>query len=142
MRKLVQMVALAAVLAVGVPAAASAQGCAGCFLLGLAVGSSGNTQDGGVGMVMFRESRLAERIAKPLEIRVAATPTERYISKGIAGRTFQEIFNKNVENPSDYAILEVIRVFYGSSPDIAVFWFAYIEKNKLAPLSSLQQKTN
>ncbi len=120
------------------------------FLLGMAVGSAMSSGDddqatgNGGGDVLYTAPRIAERISNPLEIRIIASKSQCFSSKGdfsyggnCGGMAIQEIFNHVIEGKeSQYIILQVKRVV-GTNNQWCVLWFTYIEKDKIIPLEKL-----
>ena len=145
MRKLIGISALAVALFVGAPVA-QAQ-CLLCGVIGYAIGSAGSSDSSNVGvpkdgMVLYVAPRISERVSNPLDVRIAASQRAgfsnyKYWKLSMWGSSIQQIFNASVENPQDYSILEVMRVLIPDQNDAAIFWFAYIERDKLLPLEKL-----
>jgi hypothetical protein len=131
----------------GIPSIANAQ-CLLCGIIGFAIGSStsgakATPQDvSGGGAVLYIAPRIAERITEPLSVRIASTPVAGFSSSTDwtykwKGMTIQQIFEKTVDKPEQYVVLEVMRVVNPSNPNAANFWFAYLENEKVTPLDKL-----
>ncbi|MDP3958247.1 MAG: hypothetical protein Q8Q36_02155 [bacterium] len=148
MRKFFATSLVGLALLAGIPSVAQAQ-CLLCGIIGFAIGSStsgvnAHPQDvsGGGGAVLYIAPRISERITEPLAVRIASTPVAGF-SSGTEwkykwkGTTIQQIFEKTVEKPEQFVVLEVMRVVSPSDINAATFWFAYLEKDKVVPLERL-----
>lgn len=124
--------------------------CLLCGVVGFALGSASNDEQAGASSgsnVIYVAPHIGERIADPLEVRIE---TSERLAMGdsdtwnprrvtpMAGKTLKEIFEASVTDSENFTILEIMRV-HDSSEDarVAVFWFAYIENEKMRPLSEL-----
>ena len=114
----------------------------GGFLLGFIVGNSlshGSSSNGGTDSgVIYVAPFLGERIGgNALQIRQTALTVWNYPNNSAEAPTLQELFNNRVKNSNTYEILQVVRVFHGSDPSTVSFWFSYIEKSLVKPISSM-----
>jgi hypothetical protein len=131
--------------------------CLLCGTVGFALGSStsahASLQDvsaGSGGAVLYVAPRISERINDPLGVHIAVSDTRRFsMNRGDSsgpgkGMTIQQIFNITVKEADRYIVLEVMRVINPNYTNVAVFWFAYLEKEKVTPLDKLPTtaKTN
>lgn len=146
--KFVSALVVTVAMFVSIPAA-QAQ-CLLCGVIGFALGSSSGDnaspmRAGGGGSVLYVAPRIAERISNPLEVHIASTNYLRFykisdrVPEYTMGHTVQQVFDKTVPNSGKYVILEVMRVISPENASVAVFWFAYIEKEKMHSLESLVQ---
>lgn len=107
---------------------------AGAIVGGLLFGDGDRA--GTAASIIYILPEASKRVKNPLEIRMASvygsfmTNYNKYIGQ----LTLRELFEKAVQDPKKYEILQVVRVFDGSSPHAAAIWFAYIEKESLLPL--------
>jgi len=126
------------------------------FTTGMIVGGifgaaiSGGSESSGINEnMLYVAPRIGERIADPLSIRLICTNSSLFDAgwkrggstwnnRGDqAGKTIQQLFDSTVDNPNQYVILQVVRVINQGNNTSAVFWFAYIEKEKVIPLDKL-----
>ncbi len=152
MRKLIGGIVGLALLA-SAPSVAQAQ-CLLCGIVGFAIGASVSSSDpanaanpdvsGNGGAILYIAPRISERINEPLAVHIASSLSsgfsdgkERNWYRKWQGSTIQEIFDRTVDHSDRYVILEVMRVIQPSEVEAAVFWFAYLEKNKVVPLEKL-----
>ena len=121
--------------------------CPLCGVVGFALGSASNDDQAGASSgsnIIYVTPHIGERIADPLAVRIAVSPkmgfsTEEwrsYITRA-QSMTLQEIFEATVPDYENFTILEIARVIQPDENRIAVFWFAYIENEKMRPLSAL-----
>ena len=121
--------------------------CLLCGAVGYAIGTAMNYERTGVssgGNIIYVAPYISERIADPLAVRIAVTPEmgfsdvnwNRDVTRA-QSMTLQEMFEMTVPNHENFTILEIARVFTPDSNRLAVFWFAYIENEKMRPLSQL-----
>lgn len=118
--------------------------CLLCGIVGFALGSSASSaagNAGGGGAVLYIAPRIPERITDPLGVRLVASRqmgfSDQYWKNPMGGATIQNIFDKTVAGSNQYVVLEVVRVIAPEQNEVAVFWFAYIEKGKVLPLEKL-----
>ncbi len=129
------------------PAPAANAQCLLCGVIGFALGSADSDQyGGGSGNVIYVAPRISERLlADPLEVKIT-TSGRLYMVRGsfknFAGSSIQEIFDMTVLDSQKYTVLEVMRMVGPSSLDTTYFWFAYIENEKMRPLSDLPPPSN
>ena len=127
------------------------------FLLGTMTGAilfGGDDQQFGASSanVVYTLPRASERVTDPLGIKFASTPKLSFrvpssyngrpsynVDETALGSTIYSLF-RSVESRGNYEILQVIRVIDSQSPATAVFWFAYIEKEKVLSLEALKKK--
>ena len=121
--------------------------CLLCGVIGFAIGSSSNDEQAGAssgGNVIYVAPHIDERIADPLAVRIAVSPRMGFSNGGwnrhimaAQSMTLHEMFEATIPNHEDFTILEIARVIKPDEFRLAVFWFAYIEKEKMRPLSDL-----
>lgn len=126
------------------PAPVASAQCLLCGVIGFALGSAGGDQYGaGGGNIIYIAPRISERLrVDPLQVRIVASDLllmqSSQIRRGYqGGGTIQDIFAASVPESEKYTVLEVVRVIDPGSNWRANFWFAYIEKEHLRPLSEL-----
>jgi len=111
----------------------------GGFILGLATGSllfgDGDRTGGSAATVIYTFPEVSKRVKNPLAIRMVSIVGNFYYhnSSYIGKFTLQELFETEVKDPQKFEILQVVRVFHGSSPEAAAVWFAYTGKENLLP---------
>lgn len=112
------------------------------FLFGMAVGfglsdGGGNSSSGGATILYTASKDIMERIKEPLAVRQSSflwSPNSNWGEEN--GLTFYQVFQKSLPKgwaASSYEILQIVRVFDGTSVQRAAIWFVYIEKSLLAP---------
>lgn len=121
--------------------------CLLCGVAGYMIGSSGAGQSTGAGggNTLYVAPRISERLGDPLAVHIAASDMWTFSSKlwgneGAHGATLRDLFANSVEEYEKFTILEVKRVISPGNIKKAVFWFAYIEKDQLKPLSELPEQ--
>jgi hypothetical protein len=145
MRKLLLALFFCFVLVPGI-----AQACLLCGAVGYALGSNSSQGGGSAGAVLYIAPRIAERIVDPLAVHIVSSATRNYsnIGRHVAGTdrweglTIQQIFERTVQRHEQYVVLEVVRIVHPEENASATFWFTYIEKEKLLPLSLPPQTEN
>lgn len=120
--------------------------CLLCGAVGFALGSASNDEQAGASVgsnVIYVAPYIGNRIDDPLDVRIVASSNLIFTEGGwntrtitpMAGSTLHEIFKKSVTNPEKYTIIEIMRVITPDEVRGAIFWFAYIENEKIRPLS-------
>jgi len=116
--------------------------CLLCGVVGFALGSASNDEQAGAlsgSNVIYVAPHIGERIADPLDVKVIAS--EDYHFKGgndeddYQGASLRTIFANTVYEHEKYTILEIVRLVNPKLRSKATFWFAFIENEKMRPLS-------
>ncbi|MBU0598410.1 hypothetical protein KKF61_05505 [Patescibacteria group bacterium] len=113
----------------------------GWFAAGYLLGSGDNTVASGSGDLLYKISRIDERIKDPLDVRTTCLRINYYDQGKIyKGMTLREIFTKVLEKSGiesgevgEYILLRMSRAVDFSPGDKAVYWIEYIEKSKVLP---------
>jgi hypothetical protein len=119
--------------------------CLLCGVIGFAIGSASNDKNTGAGAggsVIYIAPYIGERIADPLDVRIVAKQFSfseklKHWDQYAGKYSLRQLFENAVEEHEKYTLLEIMRVVDYEYPGVAVFWFAYIENEKMKPLSKL-----
>lgn len=119
--------------------------CLLCGIVGFAIGSASNDEQAGASTgsnVIYVAPHIAERIADPLDVRIIAerfnfSNTRHNPSISAQFASLRALFQHAVPEHENYTLLEIMRVVDHQAHGAAVFWFAYIENEKMRPLSEL-----
>ena len=119
--------------------------CLLCGVVGFALGSASNDEQAGASSgskVIYVAPHIGERIGDPLEVRIVAKRfsfgDSRYRSStGAQFASLRALFQNAVPEHENFTLLEIMRVVDHQAHGAAVFWFAYIENEKMKPLSEL-----
>lgn len=118
--------------------------CLLCGVSGFAQSSASNNEQAGTtsgSNVIYVAPHISKRIADPLAVRIAVsakmgflhTPRPRRNITEAQGMTLQEMFESTVPNHENFTILKITQVILPGKDRIAVFWFSYIENEKMRP---------
>ena len=88
---------------------------------------NGDTHVSG-GSVIYAAPNLHEKVKDYRDIRFSSTGIVCSNVGKSQGRSLGEILDEHIKKWREFDILEVVRVFYGSSPDCATFWISYLPK--------------
>ncbi len=120
--------------------------CLLCGVVGFALGSASNDEQAGTSSgsnVIYVAPHIGERIADPLAVRIVAKRFSfgdgQY--RGMTGAQFaslRALFQNAVPEHENFTLLEIMRVVDHRYHEAAVIWFAYIENEKMRPLSDVK----